>query len=231
MSTMQVLPGDVDVEHGLYASLHARFIDGELRPGTLLIPSALSSEYGVSRTPVREALRRLEFEGLVVQATRGFTVRELSAQEVLEVCDAKIALEGSLAREAALKRSALDLARMHHLHQLIVQYVESPNHPDASRATRLAHIDWHNAVREAGHNRTTLHLLNLLDAQLLLSDWNLDEEDPPMPVADLSTTVEDHHQITIAIEAGNPDAAQEAMVTHLERGRDIRLNFLAQIES
>lgn len=231
MTTSQETQSGTDEVQNLYTRIHARLLGGDLRPGALLIPGALSTEYGLSRTPVRETLRRLEYEGLMQQATRGFVVRRRSSEEVLEVCEARIALEGSLAREAALKRSPLDLARMHHLHKLVMQCVESSDRPDTGRATHLAHVDWHHAVREAGHNRTTSQLLSLLDAQLFLSDWDIDGDETLSPVDDLTTTIKDHQGVIEAIEAGDPDQAQRTMVEHLKRGRDIRLNHLARRES
>jgi DNA-binding GntR family transcriptional regulator len=228
MTTAPETAPETDEAQGLHGRLHSRLLAGDIRPGTLLIPSSLSNEYGVSRTPVREALRRLEHEGLVVQATRGFTVRRRSPDEVLEVCEARIALEGSLAREAALKRSPLDLARMHHLHQLVTQIVSTPDHPDAPRAARLAHVDWHHAVRQAGHNRTTFQLLGLLDAQLFLSDWDTVGDEFPAAAGDLEVTLDEHARVMAAIEAGDPEAAKDLMEAHLKRGRDSRLERLAQ---
>ena len=70
----------------------------------MLVPATVGVELGLSRTPVREALHRLENEGLVTKVTRGYMVRERSEEEVLEICDARIALESAVAHSAAGRR-------------------------------------------------------------------------------------------------------------------------------
>ncbi|NKS98683.1 GntR family transcriptional regulator [Rhodococcus hoagii] len=59
-----------------YIELRGRITGGRYRPGSTLVPTAVGAELGLSRTPVREALHRLEFDGLVVQVSRGYRVRE-----------------------------------------------------------------------------------------------------------------------------------------------------------
>ena len=88
----------------------------ELKPGAYLTDSQIATEVNISRTPVREAFRRLEHEGLLVnQARRGWRVYTLSLQDIEEIFDIKVALEGMIARQAARcqdegLRAALDRA-------------------------------------------------------------------------------------------------------------------------
>ncbi|MFD5497133.1 GntR family transcriptional regulator [Streptomyces sp. NPDC127091] len=93
---MSTARGDRGTDTGAgshYARIRKIILDGQSPPGTVLIPTGLSTQFNVSRTPVREALIRLEQEGLVTRATRGYVVRTRTPQEILEICEARIALE------------------------------------------------------------------------------------------------------------------------------------------
>src|SRR6185503_4537251 len=75
---------------------------GRLKPGDRLVEADLASQMGISRAPVREALRQLEFEGLVEgRARRGYVVRAISASELIELYELRVLLEPVLARSAA----------------------------------------------------------------------------------------------------------------------------------
>jgi len=86
--------------------------DGKLRPGDRLREVELAQTLAVSRTPVREALKRLEAMGLVVQAVDGMRVLALSARQVNELYTAWAELEGVAARQAALNARPADIALM-----------------------------------------------------------------------------------------------------------------------
>jgi len=87
--------------HALYEHLRKAIHDGTLRPGERLIEEVLAEAAGVSRTPVRETLRRLEAEGLVEDADRGMVVTSLSDTDLLELCAVREVLEGMAAALAA----------------------------------------------------------------------------------------------------------------------------------
>lgn len=81
--------------------LQQRIIDEEFLPGSWLVERDLSSEYGLSRTPIREILNKLVLLGLItVQHNRGYQVRQFSFQDVVEIFNARRAIEGSCARYA-----------------------------------------------------------------------------------------------------------------------------------
>src|SRR5262249_43591122 len=97
----------------VYEVLRACIIEGEFAPGQRLLSDAIASDLKVSRTPVREALRKLEAEGLIEASGRaGLTVREISEEDLSEFFFVREALEGMAARlasENASKTDALDL--------------------------------------------------------------------------------------------------------------------------
>src|SRR5262245_64442056 len=97
----------------LAAAIHARVLSGELPSGTRLRQEALAEEFGVSRTPVREALRKLQAGGLVeLQPHRGAVVRGLSSREIRDAYEVRATLEALAARLAAERVSREQLKRL-----------------------------------------------------------------------------------------------------------------------
>src|SRR5258706_11546420 len=100
------------VDH-VYAALRERILAGELARGTRLRQASLADELGVSRTPLREALRRLSTEGLVeFSPNRGATVSELDFGDMRHAWSARVALEPGAARLAAERRDPTAIAAM-----------------------------------------------------------------------------------------------------------------------
>jgi len=95
----------VSLTKNVHERLHHAIVRGELRPNSRLVEADLADWLQVSRTPVRESLQRLAFEGLVDNERRGWTVHEHSADEVREIYDVRAALEGYAARLAAERAS------------------------------------------------------------------------------------------------------------------------------
>src|SRR5438874_2156632 len=93
-----------------YDHIRKRIVSGEYRPGQSLVAEMLSAETGVSRTPVRDALRKLEADGLVViQARLGASVKKMDFKEFRELCDLRLAVESHAAGLAAINRTDREL--------------------------------------------------------------------------------------------------------------------------
>lgn len=93
-----------------YDFLRRRILNGEYPPGRALMTEVLSDEIGVSRTPVRDALRKLEADGLVsIRARLGASVKKMDVKEFREMCDLRLALESHAAGLAAVNHSPADL--------------------------------------------------------------------------------------------------------------------------
>ncbi|MFD0689728.1 GntR family transcriptional regulator [Actinomadura fibrosa] len=196
----------------IYERLRDDVLAGRFPAGTPLLETVLAASYGVSRTPVREALARLAQDGLLKRAARGYEVRSGTPQDVLEIYEARIALEGQAAFGAAERRTDLDLARLRHLH-------DAAGDPAAARE---AHAQWHAALWRAGHNATIEALLERLTAQLRIYD-----QTPHESPDDLALSHDEHTALLRAVEDRDPSAAQEAMTVHLRRSRDLRLTRFA----
>jgi DNA-binding GntR family transcriptional regulator len=93
--------------------LRRRIVSGQLAPGARLIETAIANDLGVSRGPVRSAIRQLELEGFVVLSPRrGASVATVSVAEALECYEVRSAVEGLAATRAAMRRSDVDIERM-----------------------------------------------------------------------------------------------------------------------
>lgn len=198
-----------------YARLRERITSGDCAPGSMLVPATVGTELGLSRTPVREALQRLEFDGLVTKVTRGYVVRERTEVEILAICDARIALESAVAFAAATRRSEIDLARLTGLFERALE-AQDPAH------ALLLHNEWHVALRTAAHNATITELMERLDAQLAVYD----AEESKAP-ANLGAIEQEHRSILDAVLAGDGERARSLMTAHQERTRDIRITAMA----
>lgn len=99
-------------------------MNGEMRPGTPLVETAMAKVFGVSRTPVREPLRRLEQDGIVQRVGRQLVVRVTTPEEVLEIYDCRVVLEGMAAQWAARHRTDYDLALLERSLTLMAQQLD-----------------------------------------------------------------------------------------------------------
>jgi DNA-binding GntR family transcriptional regulator len=207
--------GDEAVGNNHYLRLRADILSGQFAVGTQLLETSLSSHYGVSRTPIREALTALEHDGLIERAPRGYRVRTGTPDDVLEIYEARIALEAAAAEAAAQRRSDLELARLDHLHRLSLEAHDRTEAHEANAA-------WHGALWAASHNVTICSTLNRWMAQLRIYD-----QGPPGPTDDRTITQKEHTSILEAIRSRDAQAAGQIMAEHLTRTRDLRLTMLA----
>lgn len=133
----------------VYQGLRAAILRGQLAPNTRLVELNLAAEYGVSRTPVREALKRLAAEGLVSSdSSRGLVVRGLTFREVEEVYEVREVLEGLATRLAARRISPEELAKLRVLLELMAEYVQRGHR----EALVQANVKFHEVIVEAARN-------------------------------------------------------------------------------
>ncbi|RKN12517.1 GntR family transcriptional regulator [Streptomyces radicis] len=203
-------PGDVH-----YNRIKDDLIHGAYPPGSVLLETVLGERYGVSRTPVREALGRLAQDGFIERSARGFLVRRRSPEEILSIYEARISLESTAAALAAERRTSFDLSRLEHL------AASRRDVADPALRTRL-NEDWHRALRDASRNDIIVGFLDRLDSLLAMyrpARRGRDGADP---------TVDEHGAILDAVRGGDATRAREAMTVHLTRMRDLRIEGLAQ---
>jgi DNA-binding GntR family transcriptional regulator len=201
-----------------YERIKQAILDGELKPGEPLVETALAEWIGVSRTPIREALTRLEMDGIALRSDRGLIVRHDSAEEVLDLYETRIALEATAARLAAERRTFHDLLQMRHLAEHLTEMeVGDP------RAMADANNRFHQQVWHAAHNRSLLDLLDRLGLHLAR-----------YPATTLAypgrweRANEQHLQIVNAIEERDGERAAHLAAGHFTESRDIRLKLWAE---
>jgi DNA-binding GntR family transcriptional regulator len=180
-------------------------LDGTLRPGERLTEDRLAEQLGVSRNPVREAIRVLETEGLLeVFAHRGASVASLSAQHAENLFDVRLALEPLGARLAARSPSAEGIARMKQI------LLEVEQHPDDYSRDALSdlHTELHSIVFEMTENPylTAIALPMVKRGQWLLRQYSRLEN--PSAWAE-------HHALIAAIEEGDEDFAEVVARHHV----------------
>ncbi len=198
-----------------HSILRADLLAGRFSPQQPLSESALTGVYGVSRTPVREALNRLEQEGLIIRAARGYRIRSGAPDDVIEIYDVRIVLEQAAAEAAATRRTDLELARLTQLHR------QACREEDPAIA-RTLNADWHEVLWVASHNATLCETLANLVARLRIYDRGGHQHD------DLAVVADEHRVILAAIETGDAAAAGQAVAGHLQRSKQLRLEAFAQ---
>ena len=188
----------------------------KLLPGDRLREVDLAELIGLSRTPIREALARLESEGLVVHdATLGIMVAELDYNMITELYFMREVLEGSAARLAAQHASDVEISL---LEDMCAQYADSvSNDAELSHSNRL----FHELLFNCSHNRYLIKMLRTLhDTLTLLGNSTL--TDPKR----VKETVKEHQAVVTAIKNHNPDAAEKALREHIYASQKMRIRRL-----
>jgi DNA-binding GntR family transcriptional regulator len=198
----------------VYESLRSRILNGELRPNDRLIEQAIAEQLGVSRTPVREALHRLEVDGLVQSKGRSIVVVELSAEDLAELCTVREALEGLAARLAALARSEIDVGT---LEQLVAQNREALANDDVLGAVEINHA-FHEVIWTSTRNRYLARQLGLLRSLIER------RQSTTLATSDRrAEALSEHITIVHAIATRDPDLAEASARAHFRNALSIRI--------
>lgn len=214
--------------------IHKRVMDGEIPIGSWLRQEHLAREFGVSRTPIREAIRQLQAIGLVeVVPNRGAAVRAPSSRDIREAYVVRAELEGLAARIAAERLDEAGLRSLRDAEQLFERTAEqfAVLQRDA-RAEQAARREWvrandrfHETVQRAAGNRRLVRAIadghraspRSLTALPLIEEPSL-----------LARNVAEHRAIREALERRDPDGASEAMRTHVLGSGDLVAAFFAR---
>lgn len=188
---------------------------GKLVPGTRLRETDLADRLGLSRTPVREAIRLLEGDGLVVHLPRqGATVRSLGYAEVMELYEMRAVLEGTAARLAARAASDLELSELVALNEALAR---TGTGPAASELNRHFHM----MLLDAAKNRyLTRSAQGLQKTLLILGPTTLATPDRA------EAAVAEHRALLDALLSRDGPRAEAAMRAHIEAAHRIRLQGL-----
>jgi DNA-binding GntR family transcriptional regulator len=198
-----------------YEVLKQAILNGELRSGDPLVETSLANWLSVSRTPIREALNRLEQDGLAQRGRRGLFVRERSPEELLDIYDTRCVLEAMASEVAAERRTEHDLRVLDHLLD-----VANTVDPSDRRAMAEHNHEFHTAIWRASRNETVLDLLQRLDLHL----HRYPETTLAYP-GRWDESRNQHRELVEAIRRRDPKEAGRVASGHFNDARDIRLKL------
>ncbi|MGI9480538.1 MAG: GntR family transcriptional regulator [Hyphomicrobiaceae bacterium] len=186
----------------LVEQLRQMIFDGDLEPGSRLQEEELSQRFGVSRTPLREALKLLTAEGLItIEPNRGATVTELSVKELAETFPVMGVLEALAGELAASHANDDDLTALRALHDSIV----AGYHGQDLKSYFAANQAFHERLVEAAHNETLATHYHQLAGRVRRARYRAN-----LSPARWAQSVDEHEQIITALE--NHDGASLAVV-------------------
>jgi DNA-binding GntR family transcriptional regulator len=215
-----------------YSEVRAAIVENRYPPGHRLVEQRIGEELGLSRTPVREALRMLEAEGLVVsERSRGATVRPMSDTEVLDLYGLRIQLESyavGVATERATEEDLGELAAAADAFGSVgsvssVGHVADVDSVDAVRLLHEANRRFHDGILTAArHHRLATMLSRTVDIPLVFQALSTfgDEE---VERSDMF-----HHMIVDAMCRRDAGRASALMAEHIAQGRDAVLDAFAR---
>jgi DNA-binding GntR family transcriptional regulator len=200
----------------IFLILKHEIVTGVHQPGTPLREVSLSERFSVSRTPVREALRRLQHERLLERADRGLRVPRIDAREVIQIYDLRIMLEEEVAGQAAQRGDSADLMRL----DALMERDRALGSPDDQTRAKC-NLEFHAALWAAAHNRVLEDLLNRLSTHVVHA-----------PHSTLSVghrwdeALDEHQALVDAIAQRRPAEARAVAHKHMETARSLRLELL-----
>jgi len=200
-----------------YALILDAIDTGIYKPGARLVESELAERFGVSRTPIREALQRLETQSLLTRDGRSLIVASLDHNQLAELYVVRTELEGLAARLAAQHATPEEIRVLRDMVTSDRALIDDPG------ALARANRRFHKQIHLASHNRYLVQQLDLVHRSMaLLASTSLAAVGRPL------TALAEHDQIVSAFEARDGDAAYRALKEHISRAFETRLKLDAR---
>lgn len=199
-----------------YRQLHDAIRDGTFAPGDRLREADVADRLSLSRTPVREALRKLEADGIIEHRARiGSVIRTLDWAEVVQLYEMRVVLERTAAEMAAKHACTAEIDGLESINSTLADSMS-----DTPRAVAL-NQDFHRSIQLAARNKFLLESARALNNALMLLG--------PTTLADaerIETVQKQHQAIIDAIRAGDVAGAGDAAETHLQTSLRHRLSIM-----
>jgi DNA-binding GntR family transcriptional regulator len=202
----------------VFNTLRKAILSGDLKPGERLMEKQLAEKMGVSRTPVREAIRKLELEGFVVMVPRkGAQVADITEKDIQDVLEVRGALEGLAVRLACENMDNEDLA---HLKQAMNEFSAAAKKEDVDVMIEKD-VEFHDIIFKATKNEKLIQIVNNLREQIhryrvaYLKSFD-----------DLKAIEEEHEQIVYAIENKKPSLAEKLAAAHIKNQEKAVIQFI-----
>lgn len=201
--------------------LRADILSGALAPGSRIKVVELATRYGLSQMPVREAIQQLQGEGLVlVVPNRGATVRVIDRDFVSQVFDIRIALEGALARRAAL---VMTPELLEQVRKSLDRHVKQKLDTEAQIKNN---IDFHQTINSISGNVEAIKILDR-HTQIIVGLKRRIGFGPKGPWR-LKMVIEDHQLLFDALAARDEDLAQRHAENHIRRAKEEVLDSMPE---
>ena len=192
----------------IFNTLREAIIVGELKPGERLMEVKLAEKMGVSRTPVREAIRKLELEGLVDMLPRkGAHVADLSVKDIMDVLEVRSTLDGLASSLSALRITDEEIKELKHLLTQFINCVEKENLQGSIKKD----AEFHDIIYRSSRNDKLIQITNNLREQvqrfrvIYIKDYSSSRE-----------LIKEHNEIFDAITRRDAEAAMKCANKHIK---------------
>ncbi|MBF7096017.1 GntR family transcriptional regulator [Alkalibacter mobilis] len=191
----------------VFTTMREAIINGDFKPGQRLMEVQLADQMGVSRTPVREAIRKLELEGLVVMVPRkGAYVAGLSSEDVKEVLEIRAVLEGLAASLAARNATEKDVEE---LKDIVEKFKSAANEQDVVKLINFD-SDFHDVMYRTSKNKKLIQLISSLREQVQRFRVAYFTK-----IKSTQQLIEEHNQLVDAIAGKDSERARAVAETHI----------------
>lgn len=213
----QDVAGNGSTADAIHDAVEEGILSRLMPPGWRLGEERLAALFSVSRTPVREALMRLESESLVTRNRRsGLVVADVSAEEILEVYIIREALDGVSARQAAHFHSAADIAALERINDQMARAAAE----GAFERMAALNVEFHTALARASRNILLQRFVDQVhQAVRRFSRTTFSEP------GRASEAMEEHRAIIDAVNAQDEDAAEQAARRHMRNALNVRMSM------
>ena len=199
----------------------ADLVSGEFLPGMHLTIDTLTSRYGVSHMPIREALRQLEGEGILISlAHRGFKIEAVTEDYIRKIYDIRVGIESLLAHRAAELASDEDIQEIRQIHEDLSALIRSGN----GMAAALENVKFHKRIYAIAGNAEAELILEGRTRLVRSVGDGFGGYTPDI----FETVIAEHEKMVVALERKDPKASRDAVFDHVTAARDRLLKKMAE---
>ncbi|MGI5850398.1 MAG: GntR family transcriptional regulator [Christensenellales bacterium] len=191
-----------------YQKIKAAILNNEFMPHTMLLEGELCNMLGFSKTPIREALRRLMSEGFVVFVPeKGTFVSKLSAEEFIQMFEVREALEGMAARLCAIKREQIVIDKLGNILSEMFQDMQEEKRGDIVESD----MKFHDVIINGSRNNKLMNFTKTMIQQIhMVASYTVNDKER------LDVSYYEHKKVYEAIRDGDPDASEKTMREHIK---------------
>lgn len=201
------------VKDVVYQELKEKIIDGVFEPGEFINEEGISNELSLSRTPIREAMQRLEVEGMVIKLPNGrLQISPISIEEIDDLYDVREVLEGLIARQATQNINTEQLEEL----RIINENMLTSSKENRNDLVIKYGDDYHNLLYSVSNNKTTLRILTQLNDHIA----RYRRLAPKNDINRSQSAAMEHNEIFLTIEKRDYKRAEELMKKHIRNSKE-----------